>query len=311
MPDWLQIALGILCLIAGADLLVRGAVWVALVMGIRPMIVGLTVVAFGTSAPELVASLTAASSGAAGIAMGTVLGSNLANLLLILGLVALVRPIRSIGQRIAFESNYLILMTVMTAVPFIAGEVAAGMGMALLSLLVLFTWQLIRREKRASPSRGPATPRGRGPWFTHLMFLILGVAGLNYGGHWLVEGARSLALDLGMSDVFVGMTVVAIGTSLPELAASVLAARRGHPELCLGNIIGSNIFNVGMVLGVTATIHPLPLSWAAEGPPMVAGLIAMAAVVFVLRRYRGLPRWTGPVMLVAYGGYLTFEILRV
>ena len=312
MPDWLQIALGLVCLIAGANLLVRGAVWVALVMGFRPLTVGLTVVAFGTSAPELVASLAAASRDDPGIAMGTILGSNLANLLLILGLVALVRPIRSIGQRITFESNFLILMTALTAVPFLLGSrVERAMGLGLFALLVFFTWQLVRRERSAArTASGGGVPRDARNVSLHIVYLVLGLLGLGYGGTWLVDGASSLALELGMSEVLVGMTVVAVGTSLPELAASLVAARRGQPEICLGNIIGSNIFNIGMVLGMTASIHPLPVSWAAEGPLMVAGLMAMAAVVLVLRLFRGLPGWVGPPMLLAYGGVLIYEIAR-
>ena len=313
MPDWLQIALSLGLLIGAASLLVRGAAWVALILGIRPLVVGLTVVAFGTSAPELVASLAAASSGDTQIAMGTVLGSNLANILLILGLVALIRPIRNLAQRIVFESNFLILMTVLTAVPFVvAGQVERAMGVVLVLLLVFFTWQLIVRERKATRSETRDRPETSAKAIgMNILFLILGIVGLKYGGTWLVEGARNVAVSLGMSQVLVGMTGVAVGTSLPELAASVVAARQGQPELCLGNIIGSNIFNIGMVLGVPATLHPLPVSWEAEGPPMVAGLLAMAVLVLILHRCRGIPRWTGPLLLSAYVGYLAFEVWRI
>lgn len=308
---WLHTILGLAVLILGAELLVRGAVWIALALGVRPMTVGLTLVAFGTSAPELVVSLDAAALGKPGIALGTVLGSNLANILLIVGLAAAVKAIRIKPDRL--ECNYLLLAAALTALPLAFDDrIERWMGIVMLVMLLVFTAQLLRREQR---SRGYARSGDAVLAFTagglaaHILLAALGVLGLKVGGDLLVAGASEVALQLGMGEAVVGMTIVAIGTSLPELATSVLAAQKGHPEICIGNVMGSNVFNVGMVLGVTATVFPLAAPWAETGPPVLAGAIAAALLVFLQRTTGGIQRAVGFSFLLGYAGYLTLEVL--
>jgi len=311
MQAWLETVLGLVVLIAGAELLLRGAVWIALALGVRPMTVGLTLVAFGTSAPELVVGLESAATERSGIALGTVLGSNLANILLIVGLSATVKSIRVRPDRL--ECNYLLFATALTAVPFLMGErVERWLGILLLAVVAMFTIQLLHRERS---SRRGAVIRERPPMsvsglLLHLLMVLLGVGGLKLGGDWLVSGASAVAIDLGMSEAMVGMTIVAIGTSLPELATSVLAARRGHPEICIGNVIGSNVFNSGMVLGATATVFPMPAPWDESGPLMVAGLCAAVFFVVLIRATGGVPRGVGLLLLLGYAGFLASEVFR-
>ncbi|MBK8980390.1 MAG: calcium/sodium antiporter [Planctomycetes bacterium] len=316
--DWFWIALGLATLIAAADLLVRGSVWCALALGLSPMLVGLTLVAFGTSAPELVVSVTAALDGKPGFATGAVFGSNIANIGLIVGLSALLSPIRHAPRSAKFEVRYLLLTAVLGFVPLLAGTpVLRSHGIALLGLLVVFTLLLIRREQRHRAARRadptPAVPAQirRGPLaaLLHVAFVAVGLVGLKFGGEWLVVGATGVARELGMSEVVIGMTIIAVGTSLPELATSLIAARKGHGEIALGNVLGSNVFNLCMVLGATAVISPVPMSWSAEGNAMGAALGMSLLLAVVLRYSHGVGRAAGALLLVTYAGYVAAQVL--
>lgn len=304
MTDVLLLAGGLVLLIGGAELMVRGAVWLAMMAGVRPMVVGLTVVAFGTSAPELVVSLIAAFQDRSGLAVGTVFGSNVANILLILGLAALCSPIRQSPESARFELGVLLLSTLLSVVALAVGELERIQGGLLVALLAWFVWRLVReREDLADaerPMRAPA--RKRAPVLCALS-LGLGIAGLGFGADLLVRGATGLARGLGLSDTAVAAIFVALGTSLPELATSVVAARRRHSEIALGNVIGSNVFNVCWVLGATACIVPLPIG-AGDRFHLLAGLAATLGLLVVLRVRRGVGRLAGAVMFAAYVGYL-------
>lgn len=314
MDPWLQIGLGLVALIVGADLMVRGAVWIALRAGLSKMVVGLTLVAFGTSAPELVVALTSAMRGQADTALGTVLGSNLANIGLIIGISAAIKSIAVVGGRIAFESNYLLLATALTIPPFVVFDgIGRGQGAVMTGLILFFTFHLILRERasarrRTESTREPGTPAG---WLVHLLLVGIGGVGLMYGGDWLPSGAAVVAERWGMPRYLVSMLIVGVGTSLPELATSALAAAKGHPEISLGNVIGSNIFNIGMVLGVTSLIQPLQVDdAAAQAPSMVAGVAFAIALVVMLRVVGRVPRAAGIGLLLAYGALMTWEVLR-
>lgn len=315
MSDWLLIALGLAALIVSADLLVRGSVWIALTLGISKMVVGLTLVAFGTSAPELVVSLTAALRGAPGVATGNVLGSNIANLGLIVGIAALVKPIAHPPGSARFELRYMILTSALVMVPIALGTVARWHGVVLVLFLCFFTWKLIGRERTRRRNRvredSATTPRpATSKWALNGMFVAVGFTGLIYGGGWLVDGATAVARSLGWSDVVIGMSIVAVGTSLPELATSIVAAKHGHPELALGNVLGSNIFNVCLVLGTTAAIHPLPVKIEVEGPPAVLGVLMAVALALLLRYRGGISRLAGSVLLLSYLAYMALAIAQ-
>jgi cation:H+ antiporter len=317
MPHWapdfplLAILAGLVALVIGADLLVRGAVWIALSIGMSYMAVGLTLVAMGTSMPELMVSLTAAEKGSSEIAMANVIGSNVANVLLIVGIAAAVCAIRL--QVRWFELVFMLIATALACLPFVFGaEMSRPIAGAMVVMLVLFCGLLLRRERVHAATADPA-PTHRttaAGWALHLLLLGLGLVLLAYGAEWLVDGAVAVATTMGLSQAVVGMTIVAIGTSLPELATSTVAALRKQPGIAIGNVVGSNIFNVGAVLGVAALIKPFPVDTAALGPLIVVTVLSAVAFVAVLRIFRGVPRSVGLLFLLAYVAFLVREVMR-
>ncbi len=315
MSDWLLILGGLATLIVGAEILVRGAVWIALALGVSKLTVGLTIVAFGTSAPELVVSVfdVAKPDSSGGIALGNVYGSNVANIGLILGLTALVRPVPTTGSKLRFESYWMMAAATLAMKPLLFGHSFTSFdGAVLLGLLGLFTLMLLHRERR-SEDENDSQPVGRNSrrLALHVVLVLMGLTGLFFGGQWLVSGSRAIAALWGMPESLMGATIVAVGTSLPELATALVAARRGHPEIALGNVVGSNIFNICMVLGICALIRPLPVAAAEHGLRMVLGLglTAVLGVLFMTRTR--ISRRAGGILLVCYLGYLTAEVARL
>ena len=312
MSDWVWMALGLVLLVASAEVLLRGAVWIARAAGIRPMVVGLTLVAFGTSAPELVACLTGALGDRPGIATGTVLGSNVANIGLILALVAILSSVQRPDASARYELSWLVALTLLIPLPMLVWhEVPRWWGVGLLVSIVWFTCTLIGRErKKRSEKRADGSTDGPRTAALHWGMALAGVVGLPFGAEFLVDGAVGVGTDLGVGDQVISSVFIAIGTSLPELAASVMAAIRRHPEIALGNVVGSNLFNIGMVLGATATISPLPFTWSGEGHHVVVGIGFTLALVLLLRYSEHITRAQGALMVVFYVGYLTFTVWR-
>lgn len=311
MQDILLLVGGLVTLVLGADILVRGAVWCALALGLSPMMVGLTLIAFGTSAPELVVALFSAFDGKPGFATGSVLGSNIANIGLIVGIAAMVKPIEHVSGTARFEVRFTVLAAVAPLLILaMADRVDRVTGVLLLLSLAWFTLALIHRERRKDKNSDARVDKSARALAVHLAFLIGGFAGLIYGGDWLVQGATGIAAAAGLSDVVIGMTVIAIGTSLPELATSLVAASRGHPEIALGNVLGSNVFNVFMVLGATAVVQPIPVAWSAEGPAAGLGLVFAVCLGLLLRRGVGISRRAGLVLVLTYAGYLAWSVLQ-
>ncbi|MEC7724012.1 MAG: sodium:calcium antiporter, partial [Planctomycetota bacterium] len=237
-PTWasdypiVAVLIGLVGLVGGAELLVRGAVWIALNLGMSQMAVGLTLVSIGTSLPELLVTLTAADDHA-DLAMGNVMGSNVANILLIVGVTASIRAIRLHVRW--FELGFLMLLTAVLCLPFFGAHLVRWQSAVMLTILVVFVGQLLARERRerrpddANDDQRRATPRG---WLIHSLLLSGGFILLAYSADWLVEGAAEVAKQCGMSPNVIGLTVIAIGTSMPELATSAVAALRGQPEIC-------------------------------------------------------------------------------
>src|SRR5688572_6134790 len=264
-PLFLMLAGGIAGLYFGAELLVKGAAGLARAMGMAPLVVGLTVVAYGTSAPELVVSLVAALENQSAIVLGNVVGSNIANLGLILGITALIAPPPVEASLIRREVP--IMIAAAAAIPLLLLDRQVGRiegGLLVLGALA-FTWWTLRAIKRPDSNQElaeemrdeVARDAGGGSRLKLAGMTIAGLGVLIGGGKLFVDGASALAIQLGMSERLVGLTIVAVGTSLPELAASLVAAMRGHSALAVGNVVGSNIFNVLFILGVTGTIHPV------------------------------------------------------
>jgi cation:H+ antiporter len=301
------VLVGLVGLVAGAELLVRGAVWIALSLGMSQMAVGLTLVSIGTSLPELLVTLKAADDHA-DLAMGNVMGSNIANVLLIVGVTASIRAIRLHTRW--FELSFLLALTALLCVPFLGAFLARWQAALMLTVLVVFVGQLLARERRERQAVGleEARPRATAKgWLVHTLLLSAGFIVLAYAADWLVEGAAVVAEQFGMSPNVIGLTVIAIGTSMPELATSAVAAMRGQPEICIGNVIGSNIFNIGAVLGGAGLLKPF--SFAPEFTDLGVAVAATIVLVAVLRGNKGVPRALGAVMVLAYAGFLTFKVL--
>jgi cation:H+ antiporter len=314
---------GLVALVAGAEALVRGAARLAARTGMSSVVIGLTVVAFGTSAPELAVSVGDALRGgdeAGSIAIGNVVGSNIANVLLVLGMAAAVGGSLFVAQRIVRLDVPIMIGASVLVLVFVLNESLGRLEgvVLLLSLTVYLVWTVISATRGASPDIVTEYDEALDPEalakasvLSDLGFLLLGLILLVFGSQALVSSASDIATDLGVSDLVIGLTVVAIGTSLPEVATSVLAAIRGQRDLAVGNAIGSNLFNLLAVLGVTAVVSPNAIPVAASAvqvdiPVMVA--VAVACLPIFANGYV-LNRWEGIAFLVAYAIYLTWLVL--
>ena len=303
----LQVLGGFVLLFVGAELLVRGASRLAGLLGIPPVIVGLTVVAFGTSAPELAVSLLAARSGDSGISVGNVIGSNIFNVLLILGIASVLRPL-AIHSRVVWRDVPVMLAVSVLAVGLAwDGELGATDGLILTTGLLVFLASMAKGA-REEEMDAPALPERRGPAVAVLQLVLVAVSLvlLVVGSRFLVDGATSLARTMGFSELLIGLTLVAAGTSLPELATSVVAAVRNERDIAVGNVVGSNVFNLLGVLGLSAIVARTPLqvptaSLHLDFPVMIAS--AALCVVFFYTGRR-LSRREGFFFLVAYVVYV-------
>lgn len=306
---WLWVILGVALLYFGGELLVRHAVALARRIGMSPLVVGLTVVAFGTSAPELAATLAAALGGNPQVAYGNVVGSNIANLSLVLGLAALVHPLRTKARFIRREMPFLLIVSLVLYFVIADGWIGRVEGVLLFAGLLAYLTYLLREKEEVPDVEAEFAAEyartGPAAWIS-LLGIAAGVALLTVGASALVEGAATLARAWGVSDRVVGLTVVALGTSLPELASALVAARKGESELVLGNLVGSNIFNVFAILGITAMVRPIQ----PDGPGIVVDLSVMLGLVLLAWPflYTGLRlgRREGAVLLLVYLVYVRY-----
>lgn len=309
LTNSLLLVTGVAILFFGAEWLVRGAARLAAALGVSPIVVGLTVVSLGTSAPEMVVSLTAALRGNSDLAMGNVMGSNLANIGLILGLTALIRPMQVSARVVTREVPIMLAITALLYP--LAWDLELGLGDGLILLTVLATYLLFVNRfagEEASEVLGEYEEFARSE--THLqrvsfrdMGLVLaGCVGLVLGGRAIVNSAEFLGPALGVPDILMGLTVVAIGTSLPELATSLVAALREEADIAVGNIIGSNIFNVAAILGTTAVVTPITVAPAVLREELPAVLILSFAVLPVTWNAFRVRRWEGAILLSGYIG---------
>lgn len=302
--DYLYIVIGLAGLFFGGEALVRGSVGVAKRLSISPLVIGLTVVGFGTSMPELLVSVQAAFRGAPDIAVGNIIGSNIANILLIAGITALVWPIRSAGASLRRDTAVMVGAGLLLIPLFMTGEIARWAGLILVGGLggyLLWTF-LASRENDDTDEDIAAAPALS--FTAAALWVGAGFVGLLVGAQFLVGGAVSLAQSFGVSEAFIGLTIVAVGTSLPELATSLIAALRRQSDLAIGNILGSNIFNVLGILGITAIISPIPVAprfLTFDLPVMIAVSLALTALL-LLRPQIG--RFTGAAFLIAYTLYI-------
>ncbi len=296
---------GFLLLVKGADWFVSGASGLAHRLGIPPLVIGLTIVAFGTSAPELAVSVTAALRGANEIAVGNVIGSNLFNLLVVAGASAVLCPLcadRTLLRRDLPCSIFAALL--LTGMLMLDADITRPEAILLLLLFAcMLTWQL--RSSKAAPETG--AEEHRSGWVLAAV-IVVGIGCIVAGGEFAVRGATGLARVFGWSESLIGLTIVAVGTSLPELVTSIVAARRGENEIAMGNVVGSNLFNILCILGVSAVLHPITVAPAAM---IDAALLTAVSVLFWLAARRGtLSRGMGAFMVFLYVCYTGYLIIR-
>lgn len=313
--------LGLFLLVAGAEALVRGASRLAVAAGITPLVIGLTVVAFGTSAPEMAVSVQAAYGGQAGadIAIGNVVGSNICNVLLILGLSAVIAPLVVSQRLIRIDVPIMIGISILLLVFALDGVISRGNGLLLFAGIIAYTFFAIVQGRRENAEvqaeyaqEYAASPGGPGGITINLALITAGLVMLVLGSHWLVEGALVMARVLGISELVIGLTIVAIGTSLPEIATSIVASIKGERDIAVGNIIGSNIFNILAVLGLAAIVAPDGINVSAAAlrfdiPVMIAVAVACLPIFFTGHM---IARWEGWLFLAYYGAYIGYLFLQ-
>mgnify|MGYP001305519067 CR=1 FL=1 len=314
----LMFALGLVVLVIGADVLVRGASRLAVSFGVSPLVVGLTVVAFGTSAPEMAVSVGSALSGSPDLAIGNVVGSNIANILLILGISALITPLLVDEQIIRQEIPIMIGASALLVVMALDGNIGLLESIALFALVIAYTVFLVVQSRRASKNvqeefetEIPTSNWDR-HWSVQLALIGVGLAMLVVGADWLVDSAVAFARAFGVSDLVIGLTVVAVGTSMPEIATSIVAAIRGQRDIAVGNVVGSNVFNILAVLGLTGIVSGagLPVSEAARNFDLWVMLAVAFACLPIMITGREIARWEGGVFLAYYAVYTSWLILQ-
>lgn len=307
----LLFTLGLVVLAVGAELFLRGAVSVGLRFGLSPFVIGLTIVGFGTSAPELAVNLSAALRGSTDMAMGNVVGSNIANIGLIIGISALLTPLAVHMRLLRVETPVMILFSLLLWALCFDGDLARIDASVLLVGFVGMMIFILRTAKgepdEVQAELASAVRSGRHPAFA-LVFLALGLSGLVGGAEMMVRSAIALAQIWGMSDLMIGLTIVAIGTSLPELASSVVAAVRGQNDIAVGNVIGSNLFNILLILGVTGMVMPLPTAPSLL-TVQIPVMIAFSFVLWLMMwRKQRVSRRTGAFMLAGYVGFIGWQV---
>lgn len=311
MLAYFLLVVGLIVLVIGGDILVRGAVSIAERFKISPLIIGLTIVSLGTSAPELFISVQAALAGSGGLAIGNVVGSNIANVLLVLGLPALIASQCVKEEGIVRNILVMLGITVVFMGMLSTGTMGFLYGLILIALLSLFLWDQYQSSINSKEvpdyhdeiGEGPASPK------IAALFLVIGIVLLPLGAQLTVDNAHTIALDWGLSDEIIGLTVVAIGTSLPELAASMMAVIRGNSNLAIGNVVGSNIFNIAAIMGITLIITPVPVGehiinldmWV-----MLAVSLLLGGIAYFMN---AITRLMGLVMLALYTSYIAFAFV--
>ena len=307
---------GFVILIKGADLLVDGASAIARGFNVSDLVIGLTVVAFGTSTPELFVNVMASIQGNSDIAIGNVVGSNIANVFLILGVSSLVYPLTvtkgTVWKEIPFSLLAAIVLFVIANDQLIDGSQVSELtridGLVFLSFFIIFIYYTTSIAARIEGMEEHVPAKHHG-WLRSSLYIFLGLAGLTFGGKWIVDGAIAFAIQFGMSESLVGLTIVAVGTSLPELATSAMAAYKRNVEIAVGNVVGSNIFNIFFVLGISAIIKPLPFQVKNNrdiGVVIFSGL--MLFLFMFTGKKRSLDRWEGLIFIICYMVFVAYLV---
>jgi cation:H+ antiporter len=311
---------GLVMLIGGAEILLRGATRLAAALGVSPLVIGLTVVAFGTSSPELAVTIQSAWAGQGDIALGNIVGSNICNVLLILGLSALITPLVVSQKLIRLDVPLMIGLSFLMLLMGLDGLISRFDGIILFAGIIIYTVWSIKQSRRESrqvkqeytQEYGPEPAQPPRQWLLYVGLVMVGLILLTIGSNWLVEGAIALARTLGVSELLIGLTIIAVGTSLPEVAASVMASLKGERDIAVGNVIGSNIFNILSVLGLTSLVSPggVNVPTAAlyfDIPVMIATAVACLPIFFNGHK---VARWEGGLLFGYYLAYTLYLILK-
>jgi cation:H+ antiporter len=316
--DFVWLTVGLVLLIFGGDFLVKGAVGLALSKNISPLIIGMTIVSFGTSAPEMLVCINAAlQPGDANLmSMGNIIGSNIANLSLVLGTTAIVASIPVEKQSIQQDWPILFVSSLIFILFCWDLQVIWWEGVVLFIGVIVFTLFMIWKNKNKSdvaidlPEVNLSNSKTlKNIWFKNISFLAIGIVGLFYGSEWLLSSATNVALAFGVSPYIIGVTILAVGTSIPELTTSIIAAYKKETEIALGNLIGSNIFNILAVVGLTSVISPMKLTQSVFNYDMM-WMLVIAILIFPLMIWKKIiQRWMGLVMLLLYVSYVYFLIV--
>jgi cation:H+ antiporter len=317
MLTYFLFIIGFGILIKGADWLVDGASSLAKKLKIPVIVIGLTIVAFGTSAPELIVNIFASAQGRTEIAIGNILGSNIFNVFLILGISAIIFPLavkkNTVWKEIPLSLLAAIALGLMANDVLFDGAATSAItridGLMLLAFFVIFMWYIYGISKREGDEEEVKIKEFGVP--KSLLFIALGLVCLVFGGKWIVDGAVQIAITLGVSESLIGLTIVAAGTSLPELATSAVAAYKHNADIAVGNIVGSNIFNIFLILGVSSVIRPLPFRETSNVDVMmtVAASLALFAFMFIGKK-QFLERWQGVFFVLTFIVYIAFAIIR-
>lgn len=306
---------GLLGLLGGAELLVRGGTGLALRLGIAPIVVGVTVVSLGTSMPELAIGIDAARQGSAGLAVGNIVGTNLVNLLLILGLSALIAPIALDTRTVRFDLPCMTAVSVVLLVVALDGTLGTLDAVVLLVIGIAYTLGVLRTSRQESPTvqeeyQADYEPKNARPWL-HLVSLLVGIVIIVVGATLLVDGAVDAARAFGVSDAVIGLTIIAIGTSAPELVTTIVSTIRGNRDIALGNLLGSSVYNIAIILGVTILAAPgaVPVPDEILGGDLLLMVGAAIACVPVFLSGRRITRAEGGVFVAAYVAYLTWLLI--
>ena len=308
----LFLVVGLVLLVKGADWLVDGASKLAKRLGVTDLVIGLTIVAFGTSMPEFVVNMVSVADGATDLAITNILGSNIFNTLVILGCSALVCPLVAQRSTVRLDiplnivAGVLVLVFVFISSPMEPKGLSRIEGLALLVVFAAFLVYTFYTAKADATTTTESTPF---PLWKCVVLILAGLVGLVVGGEMIVKSAVAIARYCGVAEAVIGLTIVALGTSLPELATSVVAAFKHNNDIAIGNVVGSNIFNVFFILGTSAIIKHLPVYPGIEIDAAVVAVSALAVWLLLCNKNRSINRWGGALLLVLYAGYLTYRLL--
>ena len=311
--EYIQLFGGLLALVLGGEFLVRGAVSIALRIKLSPLVVGMTIVSFGTSAPELLVSLEAVLSGHPDVSVGAVVGSNISNLALVLGITVLIFPIMVNRDSIRFDWPLMFLATILFWLFAMNGVLDSWEGILMLFILISYsTWLIVKSRKEGKviqqEEEVAEISQGR-TLIIDIFYLVLGFAGLYFGAEWLLHAVVILASEFGVSEKLISVSIVAFGTSLPELVTSAVAAYRKHTDISMGNLIGSNVFNILAILGITSLVAPIQISSEINQLDMYFLLAISILILPIMLFRRRIGLWKGLLLISFYGIYIYFSIV--